>query len=358
MFKVLARWVDRYLGHEEAVLLALLAAAALALLVWLGGVLAPFFAALIIAFLLEGAVARLARLGLPRLASVMVVFVLFLGSFVLALVGLVPLVVRQAANLAAQLPALIRQLQQSVALLPQHYPEIISEAQLKALVGYVQGQAASIGEALLSFSVASLPGLASWVVYLVLVPIMVFFLLKDKEALMAAGARLLPSHRPVLDRIWHEMNLQMANYVRGKVLEILIVGAVSFVAFALLGLEYAALLALAVGLSVVVPYIGAAVVTVPVLAVGYLQWGLASPFWWLAGIYLLIQFLDGNVLVPLLFSEAVNLHPLTIILAVLVFGGIWGFWGVFFAIPLATLLKAVYNAWPRNEQSDPREPTP
>jgi len=65
------------------------------------------------------------------------------------------------------------------------------------------------------------------------------------------------------------------------------------------------------------------------------------------GIYVTIHVLDGNILVPILFSEAVNLHPVAIIVAVLVFGGIWGFWGIFFAIPLATLVKALLNAWPR-----------
>jgi putative permease len=69
-------------------------------------------------------------------------------------------------------------------------------------------------------------------------------------------------------------------------------------------------------------------------------------------VYTVIQTLDGNVLVPLLFSEAVNLHPVAIICAVLLFGGLWGFWGVFFAIPLATLFKAVLDAWPK---AAPRE---
>ena len=105
-------------------------------------------------------------------------------------------------------------------------------------------------------------------------------------------------------------------------------------------------LALAVGFSVVIPYIGAAVVTIPVLLIGFLQWGLGSEFYTLMVVYGVIQALDGNVLVPLLFSEAVNLHPVAIILAVLVFGGFWGFWGIFFAIPLATLVKAVLSAWP------------
>ena len=68
---------------------------------------------------------------------------------------------------------------------------------------------------------------------------------------------------------------------------------------------------------------------------------------WVMIAYGIIQALDGNVLVPILFSEAVNLHPVAIIVAVLVFGGFWGLWGVFFAIPLATLVKAILSAWPK-----------
>jgi putative permease len=104
-----------------------------------------------------------------------------------------------------------------------------------------------------------------------------------------------------------------------------------------------------VGLSVLIPYIGATLVTIPVLLVGYLQWGISNDFAWLIGLYAVIQIIDGNILVPLLFSEVVNLHPVAIVVAVLIFGGIWGFWGLFFAIPLATLVKAIYNAWPRAE---------
>ena len=70
----------------------------------------------------------------------------------------------------------------------------------------------------------------------------------------------------------------------------------------------------------------------------------------------MIQALDGNVLVPLLFSEAVNMHPVAIIAAVLVFGGIWGMWGVFFAIPLATLVKAILYAWPRVDEVEATVP--
>jgi putative permease len=108
------------------------------------------------------------------------------------------------------------------------------------------------------------------------------------------------------------------------------------------------LLAVLMGVQVIIPYIGATLVTFPVLGVAYFQWGLSGDdFMYLVIAYSIIQALDGVVLVPVLFSEAVNLHAIAIIVAILFFGGLWGFWGVFFAIPLATVVKAVLTAWPR-----------
>ncbi len=137
----------------------------------------------------------------------------------------------------------------------------------------------------------------------------------------------LPRERALINRVADEMKRQIANYIRGKVIEIFICGGVTYIAFAALGLNYAALLAMLVGISVVVPYVGAVVVTVPVALIGLFQWGWGDQFIYLMIAHGIIQALDGNVLVPLLFSEAVNLHPVAIICAVLLFGGLWGFWG-------------------------------
>lgn len=123
------------------------------------------------------------------------------------------------------------------------------------------------------------------------------------------------------------MDRQIANYVRGKFWEIVIVWGVSSFVFSVLGLQYAVLLGVLVGLSVIIPYIGAAVVTFPVILIAWFQWGWGSEFITLTVAYFIIQILDGNVLVPVLFSEAVNLHPVAIIVAILVFGGLWGLWG-------------------------------
>ena len=143
-----------------------------------------------------------------------------------------------------------------------------------------------------------------------------------------------------------EMNDQLFNYVTGKFLEMIIVTTVSYGLFAVLDLPYAVLIAILVGLSVIIPIFGAILVTIPVVLIGLYEWGLSANFYWLIGMYLIIQMLDGNVLVPILFSNRNNLHPVIIIVAILFFGGLWGFWGLFFAIPLATFIKAIINSWP------------
>ena len=184
-------------------------------------------------------------------------------------------------------------------------------------------------------------------------PILVLFFLLDGDRLIAGWTAFLPKKREMMDQVWNEMDAQLANYIRGKAIEILIVGVATFISFALLGINYAALLGLLVGLSVLIPYIGAAVVTVPVALIAFFQWGWSDQFLYLMLAYTIIQAIDGNVIVPLLFSEAVNLHPVSIIVAVLVFGTLWGFWGVFFAIPLATLVKSIVTAWPTADDLPP-----
>jgi putative permease len=232
-------------------------------------------------------------------------------------------------------------------LLPERYPDLITEIQVKDWMGQAGQELASLGQWILSFSLNSIPGAITILIYLVLVPILVFFFLKDGSKITQFLLSFLPKDRQLMNTIWAEMEVQIANYIRGKVVEIIIVGSVTYIGFIIFDLRYAELLAILVGLSVLIPYIGAAVVTVPVAVIASFQFGYGETLFYCLLVYGVIQALDGNVLVPLLFSEAVNLHPVAIIVAVLAFGGIWGFWGVFFAIPLATLFKAILTAWPQ-----------
>ena len=346
MFDVLKKWYHRYLSEEESVLLLILLAASLILLAFLGDVLVPIMVAIVLAYLMQGVANQLVSWGLSATVGVWVSTLLFTGAFFAFSLGLVPLVWRQLISLAREAPAMIEEARQALSVLPASYPALVSQEQLNQVTSMIQGEMAHFGQMALTKGLGSIPRLLAVLVYMVLIPLMVFFFLKDRDVIVRWTLSFLPAERPLLRTIWAEMNQQIANYARGKVIEIIIVGAVSYFVFTVLGLNYAALLGLLVGLSVIIPYIGAALVTIPVAFVAYFQWGLTPDFYWVVAAYTVVQTLDGNVLVPLLFSEAVNLHPVAIIVAVLFFGGVWGVWGVFFAIPLATLVNAIITSWP------------
>ena len=349
---VIGGWLNRHFANEEAIYLVVLLAVGFWVMFSIGVYLAPVLTGLVLAFVLEGMVRRLEQLRVPRPAAVLVAFLFFVGLLVALLLIVLPLVWRQLRALVDSVPGLLVRLQDVTVALPETLEDLLTQEQIDSYVELAVGEIGNISRTLVETMVGQVPSVVGLLIYLVLVPISVFFFLKDRDSLMAWFGSLLPMQRPLLSQVGAEMNVQLANYVRGKFIEILIVGSASYIAFEVMGLNYAALLGLLVGISVLVPYVGAAVVTIPVAMVAFLQWGWSADLAWLMLVYGIIQALDGNVLVPLLFSEAVDLHPITIIVAVLAFGGLWGIWGVFFAIPLATLVKAVYNAWPRSLEPD------
>ena len=346
---VIGGWVNRYFSNEQAIYLVVFVVAVLAILITLGTVLAPILTGLVFAFLLHGVVERLVAWRVPRLLAIVTVEFVFLGALVALLIGLLPLAWRQLRELVISVPPLLGRLRGFVAELSARYPDFVSETALDDVVKAISAQFTESGGVFVQSVVGQLPNVLGLIIFLILVPIALFFFLKDKDRMLDTFRALLPRERGVLEAVGTMMGVQVGNYVRGKFVEILIVGGVSYAAFTIFGLNYAALLGLLVGLSVVVPFVGAAVVTLPVAAVALLQFGWTLDFLFVMTTYAVIQALDGNVLVPLLFSKAVNLHPISIVAAVLVFGGVWGFWGVFFAIPLATLVKAIYIAWPKQD---------
>ena len=344
---VLGGWVNRYFSRPDAIFLIAAILVLSLVLYTLAGALAPVLTGLILAFLLQGLVGRLERFGSPRLLAIIVAMIILIGTVSTAVLLVVPLLWQQAADLLALAPSLIGMLRDVLSSLSEAFPEFITEEQIRGVVNESSKELGNLSAFLLESAFSQVFSLFGLLIYLVLVPISVFFLLKDKELLITHMNSLLPKDRPLLDTVGSEMNAQLGNYVRGKVIEILLVGTVTFVTFLFFGLNYAALLGVLVGISVLIPFIGAAIVTLPVFMIAVLQFGWSFDLAWVMLAYGVIQFLDGNVLVPLLFSEAVDLHPITIIVAILAFGGLWGLWGVFFAIPLATLIKAIYVAWPR-----------
>lgn len=351
MLSLFEKWYQRKFSDPDALMLLIfIMIVSIVLLVW-GGFLMPVLVAIVLAYLLDGVVTKLSSYQLSRGLSTVLVMLLFIGFTFILTLSLLPTISQQSVNFIEEVPEFWQQIQAWLLTLPESYPELIQAEQIESLMGDINGKLVNATENIISISFASLISLGALLIYLILVPLMMFFMLKDKQTLMANIANILPNERRLIRQVANEMNIQIANYIRGKVIEIIIVGAVSCVTFALMDLRYGILLGVLVGLSVLIPYIGAAVVTIPVALVALVQFGWSAEFGYLMLAYAIIQALDGNLLVPLLFSEAVSLHPLYIIIAVLFFGGVWGFWGVFFAIPLATLVKALIHAWTPEWQS-------
>lgn len=351
-------WLRRQLADPQIVALTLIVLL-LALSMWLfGQMLAPLLASLVIAYLLDSLATRMRRHSVPHVVAVSLVFMLFLAILWACFFWLLPLLTRQMAQLFQQIPFMVAEVQQALLRLPEKYPALVSERQIREVFSGFNSELLRFGQQLLSFSVASLMTLITILIYLVLVPILVFFLLKDKLLLIDWMAGFLPKDRRLTHEVWVEVDRQIGNYVQGKFVEILIVGVVAWIAFRFLGLQYAVLLAAVTGISVVIPYVGATVVALPVALVAYFQFGMEPSFYYVMLAYAVIQFLDGNILVPILFSEVVNLHPVAIIAAILLFGGLWGFWGVFFAIPLATVIQSILTAWPRESLPPQAPPEP
>jgi putative permease len=342
---LISNWFRRHLSDPQVVILAVFLVIGSAVILLLGKMLAPVLASVVIAYLLQGPVSFLERGRIPRLVAVVLVFLTFIVFLLFLLLWLLPLLWQQVEQLFEQLPSMIAWSQQTLLRLPERYPDFISEQQVIDIINVLRSELTNLGQRVLSLSLASVRVLIGIMVYIFLVPLLVFFLLKDKEPLLRWATSFLPEDRTMVTEVWREVNLQIGNYIRGKAWEIMIVWLTSYATFVVLGLQYAMLISFFVGLSVLIPYIGATVMTLPVASIAYFQWGLSSHFAYVVGAYIVIQILDGNVLVTLLFSEVVNLHPVAIIVAVLVFGGMFGFWGVFFAIPLATLVQAILKAW-------------
>ena len=341
MQSLFEKFVNRFFSSEESIYFAILLAFSFLFVIFFGNVLMPVIISVVIAFLLNGLMRVLLKMQVSQKVSLAITLIVFFG-FYLSLFTALPSIGTQINNLLQNLPSIISSFQSTLVEMNNYF----SQDDLDLIFANLTNQINSLLSSALGQLAGTITLMFNAILYAIMIPLMVFFFLKDKDELLPIAAFILPKENGFMQSVFSEMNDQLFNYVTGKFLEMIIVASVSYALFAILGLPYAVLIAILVGLSVIIPIFGAILVTIPVVLIGLYEWGLTENFYWLLSLYLLIQILDGNVLVPILFSNRNNLHPVVIIIAVLFFGGIWGFWGLFFAIPLATFVKAIINSWP------------
>ena len=346
MIKLIKDWYTDNLTDPNQVSLALVLIFSIILTYIIVQTIAPILVAIVLAYMLEGLVQHLMKITTAtRHFSVIVVFSLFLIISILTLFMLLPLLLDQLTLLVKSLPEIFNKSKQLILGLYDEN-EYIPKDYINNIFLGLQGETSKVGNSIFTFSLTSAGGLFAIIVYAILVPIMIFFMLFDKETINSWIARFFPKKLELTRRAYSELNLKIGNYIRCKVIEIMIVWISSFILFFALGLNYSLLLSFLCGLSVIIPYVGMIAVTIPIILVAYFQWALGSEFWYVIIGHLLIQAVDGNVVVPILFSDAVNIHPFAILLSILFVGSVWGIWGVFFAIPLAVLISTILNVWP------------
>ena len=339
-------FLKKIFSNEETIVFSFVILCAFLMMTFFGSVLTPFLISIVVAYLLVGVQKKIESFNISSKWALVITFAIFIVTGAAMLLWLLPILYTQLQAFVLDVPELFNNFLEFVSTLPAKFPELVTSEQITVFFQAVSSELSSITQNIVKSSIAGIQSTITILLYIILFPILVFFFLFDRKNIMDGLSKLVPGNREMFSNIWTEMDVQLSNYVRGKTTEIFVVGLSAAIIFSLVGLKYSALLSVLVGLSVVIPYVGAFLVTVPVVIVGLLQFGLTSEFYILITLYLLLQILDGNLLVPIIFSDAVKLHPVAIILAVFIFGSMFGFWGVFFAIPMATFIKAVWNAWP------------
>ena len=346
MFEQVNKVLKNIFNNEETIIFSLAILLFFLVISFFGSILTPFIISIVIAYLLIGMQKKIQSYDVSANVSLIITFSVFIITGAALLIWLVPLLYIQLQAFILDVPNLINNFLDFVSELPAKFPDLVSSEQISIFFQAVSEEASVIAQNIVKSSISGIQSAITFLLYIILFPILVYFFLFDRKNIIDGFIKIIPGKRQMLSNIWAEMDIQLSNYVRGKTIEIFIVGIAAAIIFVSLGLKYSALLSVLVGLSVIIPFVGAFLVTIPIVIVGLLQFGLSTEFYLLIGLYLLLQALDGNLLVPIIFSETVKLHPVVIILAVFIFGSMFGFWGVFFSIPIATFIKAVWNAWP------------
>ena len=352
MFEQVNKVLKNIFSNEETIIFSLVILLFFLVISFFGSIITPFMISIVVAYLLVGMQKKIQSYDISANVALIITFSVFIITGAALLIWLVPLLYIQLQAFILDVPNLINNFLEFISGLPAKFPDLVSSEQIAIFFQAVSEEVSAIAQNIVKSSISGIQSAITFLLYIILFPILVYFFLFDRKNIIEGFIKIIPGKREMLTNIWAEMDIQLSNYVRGKTIEIFIVGIAAAIIFVSLGLKYSALLSVLVGLSVIIPFVGAFLVTIPIVVVGLLQFGLGTEFYLLIGLYLLLQALDGNLLVPIIFSETVKLHPVVIILAVFIFGSMFGFWGVFFSIPIATFIKAVWNAWPSSPNSD------
>lgn len=320
----------KYWGIATAVFLVVL---------WfMGDVLLPFVLGGALAYFLDPVADRLERMGLSRAMSTALITVVAILIFVIMALLVIPTLIEQAINLFEIAPDVVRRL---TAVLTERFPSALEEGStLRNSLNSVGQTVRDQGGALLETALASAASIVNVIMLFVIVPVVAVYMLLDWDRMISHVDSLLPrDHAPIIRRLARDIDDTMAAFIRGMGTVCLILGTYYAIALMIIGLQFGLVVGFIAGLVTFIPYLGA-------MLGGALAIGLALfQFWgdWVmiaavAGVFVLGQVIEGNVLTPRLVGSSVGLHPVWLLLALAVFGTLFGFIGMLVAVPVAAAL--------------------
>jgi predicted PurR-regulated permease PerM len=308
-------------------------------LLWaLGGVIMPFIVGGALAYFLDPVADRLQRAGLSRVAATAVITIGALLSVVLLLLAVVPLLVQQTTGLIQSAPEITQRLQ---GFLLTQFPDLADSTStirqsLAELGAAIQAQGASLVQGVLSSAL----GLVSAAVFIVVVPVVTFYMLMDWDHMIARIDAMLPrDHAPTIRRLACEIDTALAAFVRGQLSVCALLGTFYAVALMLAGLQFGLVVGAIAGAITFIPYVGSLVGGTLAIGLALFQfWGEPLSIALIAGIFMFGQFVEGNILTPKLVGHSVGLHPVWLIFALALFGSLFGFVGMLVAVPVAAAM--------------------
>jgi predicted PurR-regulated permease PerM len=306
-----------------------------------GDVLLPFLIGAAIAYFLDPVADRLEAMGLSRAMATMVITLVALLIFVLMALLVIPTLINQAINLFEVAPELTRNF---TNFLTERFPALLDEGStLRSSINSIGSTIQERGGEVLNTAISSAASLLNVMVLFVIVPVVAVYLLLDWDRMVAQIDRLLPrDHAPVIRRLARDIDRTLAGFIRGMGTVCLILGAYYAIALMLVGLQFGLVVGFIAGLVTFIPYLGAVLGGALAIGLALFQfWGDWFSIGMVAGIFVLGQMIEGNFLTPKLVGNSVGLHPVWLILALSVFGSLFGFVGMLAAVPIAAALGVI-----------------
>ena len=319
-----------------------IAAAVFSVVLWfLGDVLLPFVLGGAIAYFLDPVADRLERMGFSRVMATAIITVIGVLAFILLLLWVIPSLVGQALDLFNVAPTLFANLRD---FLIDRFPDIMdTESPLRQSLVSVGETIQSKGGELLNTVLSSAAGIINIVMLFVIVPVVAVYLLLDWDNMVARIDELLPrDHAPTIRQLAHDIDATLASFIRGMGTVCIILGTYYAVALMVIGLQFGLVVGFVAGLVTFIPYLGALIGGALAIGLALFQfWGDWLSIGMVAGVFVLGQVIEGNVLTPKLVGSSVGLHPVWLILALSIFGTLFGFVGMLVAVPVAASIGVI-----------------